>query len=547
MKALSILQRREIPVTVAGMLLSAGKVKVTTSTLQKDLLNHPDYPALLSISDVLEGYGVGNIAFVANMDKLDDMPVPFIAQVKSEYTLEDLFVLVRSVEGNKITYYDPELRKWKNTSRDQFLARWPSKVVFIADATEARGEQQYEKKRVEERRSNIIRYFSWLSLPVLVLLAGAWRFASGMPGGILSPVFLLLTLAGVVLGTLLLWYELDEYNPVLQKICSAGKKVNCGAVLSSKASRVAGVSWSVIGFTYFTGGLFVILFAGLSGIQTWLLLAWLSALASPYVLFSVYYQWKIAKQWCVLCLSVQGLLVLQLTIAVLSGWHVAARITSLFSPGVIIPVVFSYLIPFVAVNLLMPLYRIARENKQNRAEILRLKHNPQIFESLLNKQAAFPVSPNGLGISVGNPAARHKILKICNPYCLPCAESHIALEHLVRNNDAVQLQIVFVTSDNPNDPQRFPVRHILAIAEHNDTDVLANALDDWYSQGRKDYDSFARRYPVPEEWKDNEDKLKAMAEWIETTGATYTPTVFVNGRRLPPSYAISDLKYFFSV
>lgn len=547
MKALPLLQRREIPVTVAGMLLSAGKVQVTASTLQKDLLNHPDYPTLLSISDVLQGYGVENISFVTNIDKLDEMPVPFIAQMKSEYTLQDLFVLVRAVEGDKISYYEPELKKWKNISRDQFIKRWPSRIAFIADTTEARGEPQYREKREEERRSNIIKYFSWISLPGLILLAAIWRFSTGMPGGILSPVFLLITLAGVVVSTLLLWYELDEYNPVLQKICSAGKKVNCGAVLNSKASRVAGISWSEIGFTYFTGGLFVFLFAGLAGTQTWLLLAWLNVLACPYVLFSVYYQWRVTKQWCVLCLSVQGLLILQLAAALLSGWHMAAPVTSILTPGTLIPVIFSYLIPFVAVHLLMPLYRTARENKENRLEIQRLKHNPQIFEALLNKQATFPVSPNGLGIKVGNPRARHKILKICNPYCLPCAESHIALERLVQNNDDVQLQIVFITTDNKNDPQRFPVKHLLAIAEHNDTDLLEKALDDWYSQGRKDYDSFAGRHPVPEEWKDNEDKLKAMAEWIETTGATYTPTVFVNGRRLPPSYAISDLKYFFSV
>jgi len=31
-------------------------------------------------------------------------------------------------------------------------------------------------------------------------------------------------------------------------------------------------------------------------------------LALPYIIFSVYYQWRVAKQWCVLCLAVQALL-----------------------------------------------------------------------------------------------------------------------------------------------------------------------------------------------------------------------------------------------
>jgi len=37
-------------------------------------------------------------------------------------------------------------------------------------------------------------------------------------------------------------------------------------------------------------------------------LAILSFCALPYILFSVYYQWQVAKQWCVLCLTVQTIL-----------------------------------------------------------------------------------------------------------------------------------------------------------------------------------------------------------------------------------------------
>ncbi|HEY2722735.1 MAG TPA: hypothetical protein VGI82_13465 [Chitinophagaceae bacterium] len=40
------------------------------------------------------------------------------------------------------------------------------------------------------------------------------------------------------------------------------------------------------------------------------MISWLNIFALPYTLFSVYYQWKVAKQWCILCLAVQGLLLL---------------------------------------------------------------------------------------------------------------------------------------------------------------------------------------------------------------------------------------------
>lgn len=42
------------------------------------------------------------------------------------------------------------------------------------------------------------------------------------------------------MSVLLLWHEIDKNNPLLRQICSGGKKVNCDAVLSSKASKVFG-------------------------------------------------------------------------------------------------------------------------------------------------------------------------------------------------------------------------------------------------------------------------------------------------------------------
>ena len=52
------------------------------------------------------------------------------------------------------------------------------------------------------------------------------------------------------------------------------------------------------------------------------LLLGINILALPYTIFSVYYQWRVAKQWCVLCLVVQGLLILGVANLILGDFYV---------------------------------------------------------------------------------------------------------------------------------------------------------------------------------------------------------------------------------
>jgi len=547
MKGLAMFRRPETTVEIVYALLRTIHARVTYSTVEKDLLDHPDYPSLLSVSDVMHGYGADNIAFVADIQRLGELPPPFIVQVKGTRTRKNLFAVVRSVGGDSVSYYDPEASNWRVVSKQEFISIWPSRITLILDASAAKGEQNHAQKRLEEKHRNAIRYFSWLSLPVLALIAAIWRLVPFSSDLILPMLFMLTLLAGSVVGVLLLWYELGEYNPILQKICSPGKKVNCGAILNSKASKIAGVSWSAIGFTYFAGGTFTLLFTGVSSANSLMILSWLNTLAVPYTLFSVYYQWRIAKQWCMLCLSVQSLLILQLMIALAAGWHTASPISSLLNHEVVLPFIFTYLFPFAVVNLLLPLYRASKENTHNKAELQRIKHNPQIFDSLLKKNKMISRSTEGLGISIGDVNAGNKIVKVCNPYCQPCSHSHLLLHRLLETNPDIHLQIIYYSSNHEIDKTRHPVKHFLAIAEKNDLVLMKEALDHWYLESNKNYEEFALRYPMNGELKRQDDKLDAMYTWCLEMDIHGTPTIFVNGYELPESYDVNDLKYFLSV
>jgi uncharacterized membrane protein len=546
MKILSFFNTKENCINAASKLLATLNIAITNTTLENDLYNHPDYPSLLSISDVLTGYGVENISIKSTIDKLGDLPLPCIAPIVDIVNHHNFFTVIESVKGDVIRYFEPQKQRWENISKEIFEKKWPSGIVLLAEAEGAVGEKDYSSKRREEKRLNAAKYAIYLALPILAILACALAFAnSGLSAGF-PVIFTLLTLLGCIAGGLLIWYELDQYNPVLQQICSAGKKVNCGAVLNSKAAKIAGISWSVIGFTYFSGSLLTLLVLGLVNPSALFFLAWLNVLAIPYVFFSVYYQWKIAKQWCVLCLGIQALLVLQLTTAFTAAWHTGASIADVVTLNNSILIILSFVTPFIIINLLLPAYRSVKESKRNKTELQRLKNNPQIFEALLAKQKTVTESTNGLGIVFGNPEAAYKIIKVCNPYCGPCAKAHTPMEELLHSNPNVQIQILFTATNNENDSKAAPVKHLLAIAENNDEAIIKRALDDWYLADTKDYDSFAAKYPMNGELKQQGDKVEAMREWCDKTKISFTPTFFINGYQLPEMYSVNDLKYFLS-
>lgn len=538
----------------AKLLLDILNVKVTATTLAKEIEEHPDYPSLLSISDVLNNHGVENMGIRVDPERFAELPCPFITQIRWGKEPANLFTVVKEVNGNIIHFFDPEKDRWTALAKEGFLKVW-SGIALLAEAKDDAGEKDYSKKIKAENRKNIIQYLSAFCIPVIAIVTGLLALVQLGTNALLPFTFSLLTLAGVITGALLLWYELDQHNPVLQQICSSGKKVNCGAILQSKASKIWGISWSAIGFSYFMGVLLLLLFSGITNPAALFVASWLNITAVPYVVFSVYYQWRVARQWCILCLCVQGLLVLQLATTLLGGWHTLLAFSTI-EPGLIISTLTALIIPFIIATLLVPAFQKVKESKQVNIELQKLKHNREIFGALLQKQKMLTTTPDGLGITLGNPNGIYKLIKVCNPYCGPCAKAHQPMEDLLENNPDVQIQILFTATNNEADTKAPPVRHLLAIAEKNEEPIVKQALDDWYLAEKKDYEVFAAKYPMNGGLKQQNAKIEAMKDWCDTTGIEFTPTFFISmpndGNettyyQLPSIYSVIDLKYFFSV
>lgn len=520
-------------IAVTQQLLNSLQLPFTFGTVKDSLKQHPDYPSIAAVHDTLKEYKVDNLVLQTGPDKLDELPLPFIAHVKGKSAG---FITVTGVTTNEIIFLKANsLTAVEKKDRHTFLNEW-SGISLLAEKTEQSGEKDYKVNRKKERLENLRIPFLALSVVMMIIF-------SLFTGAAFSFAFLtiiLLKLAGVIVTGLLLWYEIDKTNPFLQKVCSGNKATNCNAILQSKEAKLFGIiSWSEIGFFYFAGGLLFVI-PSLEGSAQ--LLAWLNLLALPYTLFSVYYQWRIAKQWCPLCLAVQALLVLEAIVFFTAEYY--KPLTSslpayyLLLTTFLVPVLFWY---FVKPYLLQ-----SKEAEEYRNRFYRMKRDGRIFEALLAKQKRVTLSTEGLGITLGNSNATNTIVKVCNPYCGPCAKAHPAIHELLEGNDNLKVQILFTATPDEKDTRNKPVKHLLAIAEKKDQQLIEQALDDWYLSDVKDYDAFASKYPMNGQLKKQDGKLEAMNSWCDEVKIEFTPTFFINGYQLPDNYTVNDLKYFLS-
>lgn len=531
-------------------------VNITLTSINDSLQQHPNFPSLLSVSDNLSFFGIENMTIKVPAEKTGQIPVPFIAQIKATDNANlDLFTVVRRIDDNSATFFNPENQKWNTCSTPKFNERF-SGIALIAEAGSASGEKNYLSSLRAENQKKNLQVFMALVIPLAVLMTTGRLLMNNGANIYFHAAFLLLSMCGALLCMFLLLFEIGQFNPVFRKICGTDEKRNCSSILQSKGSKIFGIHLSIIGFSFFSGELLLLLLTGLRSDYYLKYMALTTIAASPFICYSLFYQWKIALQWCILCLLVQLILAIQLTIVLSGGW-LKGPIFDSFTYEYVLALIIAFSIPFIASYLLLSFALKIKEQKRAGLELNRLKHDPVIFEALLEKQRQLQENSAGLGILLGNPNAKHKIIKVCNPYCPPCAKAHKPIEELLANNPDLHVQIIFTATNQENDRLTPPVKHLMAIAETKEESIVKDALESWYMAPKKDYEAFSKRFPLNGELTQQSEKIEAMSAFCSRAKIAYTPTFFISlanpnnesdstFHELPGIFSVHDLKYFFS-
>ena len=272
-----------------------------------------------------------------------------------------------------------------------------------------------------------------------------------------------------------------------------------------------------------------------------MLIAALNICCLPYTLYSVYYQKYIARQWCVLCCTVQALFWLEfiplhlfLQPALLlhtAGWGEALRTLLVCA-----------LIPLLGWRYLKPVILKMQQLQPVKEQLRKFKFNVDVFQQLLSAQPQLSQPEPDWSIVIGEREAPHVITLVTNPYCPPCAEAHSFLNELIGTNNLVQARIIFNAKNADGDVLAPVTRHLMALNDLPDKTIAQQALHDWYGQKQKDFKTWAEAHPV-ELRASGFYKLDKQYEWCQTAEIYATPSLFINGHRLPEHYYLPDLKY----
>jgi len=531
---------RLIPVAVN--FLKTLNVPFTKRALKQRLESNPYYPSLYSLSEVFNRYNIENKGLQIEKEQLDELPIPFLADIRIKETGGNDFVNVTHVNNDSVTYY---YGKEITTTKEEFINNWQSNIVLLAEATEGSREMDFKKnsKVVTEHRNRTYLLLFGFSL-ILVYGISKYLISSGdIPA---SFSFLLFTLAGLAISTLLLMYEVDKSNTFVKNICTGGARTNCDAVLGSKAAKLFGISWGEIGFFYFCSMLLFLLVPGISFIEKTTFISCVSVLSSMYIPFSLFYQYKVIKQWCRLCLFIQAVLFFNVCWALRFGDFAVN-----FSGNNIIFLTGCAVSPILFWYALKPVLIKAKDSDKFLAAYKRLYSRQDVFDLTLADQPEAPDGWKDLGIQKGNPHAENIILKVCNPICPHCNTAQEIFNDLLSNNNNVKMVILYnVNNDEEGGLRKLVVRHFLAMAEQEPGNTLNSklfeAINYWYLTKNSNYDTLKKNFPVSEELLEKQNKkIEVMSDWCTAAEIEYTPTVYINGRKLPSTFNLSDLKDIF--
>ncbi|NOU17158.1 MAG: hypothetical protein HOO91_06325 [Bacteroidales bacterium] len=516
---------KEPIVNLLIILLRKNGIRVNEPELEFQLLSHPSYPSLHSITGVLDHFAIENYALDVpkEIETLDLLPNSFLAVVKTEE--HNGFVMVSrhslgfqlSFDGNKKRFF----------SKIDFLEVWTGVIVGV--------ENDKQNLAPDVKKTNFTKCILYITIALLLIFL-LYKV------NLFQAIHFLLSFGGIAICVLILQHELGLHSKILDKFCSEqNKKTSCNAVLNSKgATLFRSLKFSDIGIIYFVS-LTLTWFSLVNSNTNYNSIVLITLLAIPFTLFSIFYQYKIVKKWCLLCLSVVSILWLQ----AFSLLFIELNNTVFeFSLRSVILTAFNFLIVFALWQFISPKLKKEQELKALKIEHFKFKRNYNIFKSIIQKSDEISTSVNDRNEIVlgNNENPLLKIVVITNPLCSFCKEAHELVENLLKIEDKnIQVTIRFNVSGDYNSIDTRIALRLIEIYNKEGKQVSLKAMHDIYSTIKPN--DWLNNWGEPNEQIYKETIIIAK-EWCNQHSINFTPEILVNGRSFPKEYNRSDLLYF---
>ncbi|MAN87622.1 MAG: hypothetical protein CL555_12545 [Algoriphagus sp.] len=503
------------------------KIPISSQYVETFLLTHPEFPSLLSVSDLLENLKLVHSIKRINREEIESLESPC------------LILPERSAKGLISVLTSTNLRKLKSEIASQSL------IVISVNPSLINSTNQQKSDFFQEKIKNGAE--GLLKITLIVLL-GLFLFSID---SIFDFFWVMTSIFGAVVSYLIFSKDLGFKFDVIDKFCNSGKKASCDEMLQSEKSIVFGflkfsdLIISLFVFQLVILGLFVLSDRSIN--EVWPLFMGIALLSIPAVLYSVYLQYAVLKTWCKLCLIVSAILILQFGMLIGNFfdetiyWGVEDLLGTIL-------LAISYPIILSLTFLVRSRTQEFNTFYQRAVHSERIKNSPKVFYDLLKQQNKAHYSPLYHELVIGNPNAPIKLIIVSNLYCAPCKVQHEEVSRLVESNkEYLSVSMRFVKINKQFNKDISSTQYLLQYWWDNihntekESSLTEQLIHSWFSE--MNVESFASSHPLKELKLSNE--VKAMAElqekWIEEIGVSKTPTIFINDYELPSLYTIADL------
>jgi len=513
---------------IVAKFLKRLKIPVSSQYVETFLLTHPEFPSLLSVSDLLENLKLVHSIRRINREEIESLESPY------------LILPERSAKGLISVLTSSNLRKLKSEIASQSL------IVISVNPSIINSTDQQKSDFFQEKIKNGAE---GLLKATLIVLLGSFLFSID---SIFDFFWAMTSILGALVSYLIFSKDLGFKFDVIDKFCNSGKKASCDEILKSEKSILFGflkfsdLIISLFVFQLVILGLFALSDRSMN--EVWPLFMGIALLSIPAVLYSIYLQYAVLKTWCKLCLIVSAILILQF--GMLIG-NIFSETTYWGVEDLLGTILFAIFYPIIL--LLTYLFRSRTQEfntiYQRAVHSERIKNSPKVFYDLLKQQNKAHFSPLNHELVIGNPNAPIKIIIVSNLYCAPCKVQHEEVSRLVESNkEYLSVSMRFVKVNKQFNKDISSTQYLLQYWWENiyntekESSLTEQLIHSWFSE--MNVESFASSHPLKELKLSNE--VKAIAElqekWIEETGVSKTPTIFINDYELPSLYTIADLQ-----
>ncbi|WP_046742956.1 vitamin K epoxide reductase family protein [Kordia zhangzhouensis] len=499
---------------ILNLLTNNSYLHIDRELLNLQLLSHPEYPSLKSITDTLDYFEIDNLAANVPKDALSQMPDCFLALIKNERGEE--VVLVEKRKGT-ILLTDAEEKKEKVTET-VFAERWTGTIVAV---------EELEKTVNAKSIQSALPYFIIAAIASInVMINFSFPYL----------LYTSLTLVGLYISILIIREDLGIKSKAVAKVCGAiSKNSTCSEVINTEGNKLFGlISLSDASFVFFAG-LFLTLSA--VGFHQSTLLA-LSIAGIPIVIYALYRQGIVLKKWCALCLLIAGILLLKTALLAATfsfiwvlDWYYIAKLVSVFA------------LLYIGWMYCKSYWESHEKLASTETDFLKFKRNPELFKTMLREQGVqnTEVIPQPLRITFGNPNGVIKLQGVTNPLCGYCTAAFEAYDKLMQTygND-ISLEFIFNVPPSVEHTSNQIASRLIDLYGI-DPQKSYQALKEWYAN--RSIDEWQQKFGKPEN-TNAQETLKTHKEWCDVNDVHYTPASILNHYFFPKSYEVKDLPLF---